>query len=67
MGTTGALTPQQVTDLFSGLHYVNVHSTVNPGGEIRGQVYLVPEPAALSVIALSGTGGFLLWRRRRRW
>ncbi len=27
--------------LFSGLMYFNIHTTVNPGGEIRGQVCLV--------------------------
>jgi hypothetical protein len=32
------LTPAQATQLQSGLWYVNIHSTVFPGGEIRGQV-----------------------------
>lgn len=33
-----ALTAQDVTDLLAGNLYVNVHSTVFPGGEIRGQI-----------------------------
>ncbi|PYT00706.1 MAG: hypothetical protein DMF63_06615 [Acidobacteria bacterium] len=41
-GTIGplnfAVTPQQVTDMRNHLHYVNIHSTALPGGEIRGQV-----------------------------
>lgn len=33
------LTPQQLLDMISGLTYANIHTTVNPGGEIRGQVH----------------------------
>lgn len=32
------LTPAQVADLIDGKWYANVHTAVNPGGEIRGQV-----------------------------
>ncbi len=32
------LTEQQATELQAGLWYVNIHTAVNPGGEIRGQV-----------------------------
>jgi hypothetical protein len=32
------LTPTQVDEIKAGLWYVNVHSSVCPGGEIRGQV-----------------------------
>jgi hypothetical protein len=28
----------QVTNLFAGLHYVNIHTAINPGGEIRAQL-----------------------------
>jgi hypothetical protein len=37
-GTTSALTAEQLADLFDGLLYVNVHTELNTGGEIRGQV-----------------------------
>jgi hypothetical protein len=37
-GATFAVTPAQVADLRAGLWYFNVHSTVFPGGEIRGQI-----------------------------
>jgi CHRD domain-containing protein len=32
------LTDAQAADLLTGKYYVNVHTTANPGGEIRGQV-----------------------------
>jgi len=38
------------TWILDGLSYVNLHTTMFPGGEIRGQV--VPEPAALILLAL---------------
>ena len=41
---TTNLTPAQVADLLAGLYYVNVHSTVFPGGEIRGQLRVQDEP-----------------------
>jgi hypothetical protein len=35
---TAVLTPSQSADLLAGKWYVNLHTAVNPGGEIRGQV-----------------------------
>lgn len=32
------LTPEQAKDLLSGQWYFNLHTSANPGGEIRGQV-----------------------------
>ncbi len=32
------LTPEQAAQFTSGMWYVNVHTTANPKGEIRGQV-----------------------------
>ncbi len=37
-GSTVALTVDQEAQLLSGKWYVNVHSNVNPGGEIRGNI-----------------------------
>lgn len=37
-GQTVALNAQQETDLLAGAWYVNVHSTIYPTGEIRGQL-----------------------------
>jgi hypothetical protein len=35
---TVTLTPEQVTDLLAGALYVNVHTAMNPPGEIRAQL-----------------------------
>lgn len=34
------LTGKDLVDLVTGYHYVNVHTTAKPGGEIRGQILL---------------------------
>src|SRR5262245_50568774 len=57
-----SITPTQVSYLFSGFLYMNVHDLNFQGGEIRGQLLLVPEPAAA---ALFGLGGAAAVRRRR--
>jgi hypothetical protein len=44
------LTAQQLNDLRNGLMYVNIHSSTYPGGEIRGQLYAVPEPGTLLLL-----------------
>ena len=33
-------TPEGASNLLAGLNYLNVHTTNNPGGEIRGQLIL---------------------------
>jgi hypothetical protein len=53
------LTDQQETDLLAGLWYINIHTALNPGGEIRGQVTVVPLPGAAwlfgsAVLGLAG-------------
>lgn len=50
---TLAVTPEQVRDLVAGRLYVNVHSTKNASGEIRGQILRPGE--TLFVAALEGT------------
>lgn len=34
----------QVADLLAGLHYINIHTATNPGGEIRAQLIPVNNP-----------------------
>lgn len=60
------LTGAQQEALFAGLWYINIHTTVNKGGEIRGQVNrLIPIPAAawLMATALVMLGGLARVRR----
>jgi hypothetical protein len=67
--TAGAI-PEQVftmpaarlADFKAGLYYFNIHTSEFPGGEIRGQIRQVPEPATLSLLVL---GGLMLRHKRR--
>jgi hypothetical protein len=54
MEQTFAITPTEVSELESGLMYMNIHNAVFPGGEIRGQleVAAVPEPASIVLVGL---------------
>ena len=55
LGSTN-ITGAQATDLLNGLWYINVHTSNFPGGEIRGQVTTVPEPAVLGLLLLASLG-----------
>ncbi len=66
---SGMLTAQQVTDLVGGNGYLNIRSNVFPGGEIRGQLFTVPEPATITLAAscgLAAMGLFIVRRRAKR-
>lgn len=52
----------QVGDLLSGMSYINIHTELFPGGEIRGNI--VPEPATVGLFS-AGLAGLLLLGRRR--
>ena len=63
------ITDLQAADLLAGLWYINIHSTLHPGGEIRGQVgrvtAAVPEPGTLALVGI-GLFGMGLSRRRKK-
>ena len=67
-GTSGTsagnatLTAPQIADLTGGLWYWNVHSTGFPGGELRGNIVVVPEPGTGLLLSLGVTA--LALRRR---
>jgi hypothetical protein len=55
----------QIPNLLAGNSYVNFHTVQFPGGEVRGALVPVPEPAtwAMMIIGFAATGHVL--RRRR--
>jgi hypothetical protein len=59
-GTTAGAEAALAAQLAAGEAYLNIHTSIYPGGEIRG--FLVPEPAMLSLAAI---GAMTMLRRRR--
>lgn len=63
-GTTAAAEAALFTGILDGRAYLNIHSSVFPGGEIRGFLRPVPEPASMAVLGFGALG--LALRRRRK-
>jgi len=64
-GTAASAEAAFITGLESTQTYANIHNSVFPGGEIRGQLNVAPEPASLLLV---GFGSLALgWSRRVRW
>lgn len=65
------LAGSQIDELLDGLWYINIHTALNPAGEIRGQVYrgefvpsAVPLPAPLALLASGAVALGIAGRRQ---
>jgi hypothetical protein len=66
-GTLAGAEAALVAGLLGGATYFNIHTVMNGGGEIRGQLNPVPLPTALPLFATGlGALGLLGWRRKKK-
>ena len=57
---------EQIPNILAGRSYINFHTTLFPGGEIRGQLVATPLPASFVIWGLGGVGLGWFMRRRQR-
>ena len=63
-GTVPLAEAALLAGMDAGKSYFNIHSTFRPGGEIRGFLQPVPEPASIAMFGL-GVAAFGFLRRKR--
>jgi hypothetical protein len=63
-GTAASAEAALINGLNTGQAYVNIHTTVNPSGEIRGQVATTPEPSSF-LLGAGALVSFLFLSRKR--
>jgi hypothetical protein len=64
-GTPATAEAALASALATGRAYFNIHTSTNPGGEIRGFL-AVPEPGSLALTGFAALAGFRFLRRRGR-
>jgi len=66
-GTAAGAEAALLAAFNAGTSYVNLHDSINPGGEIRGQVTATPEPSSLllGLMAAAGFAGVRSFRKLR--
>jgi hypothetical protein len=64
-GTPASAELALTTAIADGEAYLNIHTTVFGGGEIRGFLTLVPEPSSLGLLGIGG-GVLACFGRRRK-
>ena len=64
-GTPASAEAALLAAMANGQSYLNIHSSVFGGGEIRGFLLPVPEPST-AMLAAFGFAGLALWRWRRK-